>query len=176
MPPRRKRIGWGTRTTTNFTNALATALRSKESDPGGYMARLDQDEVKFLVQQIAANISPTTGSTGMERMFTNWTPSRGGTGLADIMGCPAFHDLDPRKNPSGLPDVVAPIGNTLVLAEFKHPRDKPSERQQFWMEGLARCTHIWSGVVYPKDWEEFCWLLYAMWLEGRTESEEQTDG
>jgi hypothetical protein len=165
-PLRRRTWGWDRRRVTGFTRDVAQTS-PPTGGVAGYIARLDEDQVRYLVDQIKVGIGPTAGSTAMERMFTNWTPNRGGTGLVDVMGAPAFHDLDPRKNPAGLPDGVAVVGNTVVLAEFKHPRDKPNPRQELWLTALANVTHVWSGVVYPQDWEEFCELLYAMYLEGR---------
>ena len=169
---RRRTWGWDSRSSSRFTTALAQAVLQQPPATEGYVSRLREDEVGYLVEQIKAGISPTSGSTAMERWATNWTPNRGGTGLFDVMDAPAFHDLDARKNPAGFPDVTAVVGHTLFLAEMKAARDKPSPRQELWLRKLAQVRHVWSGVVYPQDWEDFCEVVYAAYLEGRRDGGE----
>ena len=168
MPPRRQRIGWEHRPVSR-ENPRQLSL------PVGWQANLSVPDVRFLVEQIKKGIGEYHGSTAMERMATNWSPNRGGTGLFDVMDAPAFHDLDPRMNPAGLPDVLAIVGKTLTLTEFKHRRDRPTERQQLWLDRLARVTHVWSGVVYPKDWAEWCELMYQLWLVDRLDQTTAVD-
>lgn len=140
------------RQSRKFTAALAQ----------GFLQQLSVSEKAMLVEQIKYAIGPAHGSTAMEQMFTN----RHRSGVADVLDAPAFHDTDARRNNAGLPDGVAVVGRTLVMAEFKPSHGAPSPAQRKWLEALARVEYVWSGVVRPEDWADFCDLLLAMYEEG----------
>ena len=98
-------------------------------------------------------VVPTAGSHAMERAAL---------ALCEELGAPAFHDADSRRNPSGLPDLVAVVGSTLIVAEFKPEGRYPDAEQRRWLEALAGVDHIWSGVVRPADWPAFVATLKAL--------------
>jgi hypothetical protein len=157
---RRQRKWQGSRRASKrFTAALAQA----------FIQRLTPSEKVYLAEQLKWGIGPGHGSTAMETKFTNSQ----GTGICDVLGAPAFHDTDARRNPAGLPDGVAVVGRTLVLAEFKPEHGAPNPAQRRWLEALAKVRYVWSGVVRPSEWAEFVDSLVAMDAEG--ESEEGTE-
>ena len=141
------------RASKKFTAALAA----------GFIQRLTLSEKALLVEQIRHAIGPGHGSTAMENLFTN----RHGSGVCDVLDAPAFHDTDSRRNNAGLPDGVAIVGNTLVMAEFKPEHGAPTPQQRRWLEALARVEYVWSGVVRPSDWADFCDTLLAMYEQGQ---------
>jgi len=124
----------------------------------GFAQQMAGADLRFLVEQIKAGIGMAHGSTAMEQKFTN----RYGSGICDVLGAPAFHDTDARRNSAGLPDGVAVVGRTLVFVEFKPMGRGPTPAQRKWLERLAGVKYVWSGVIHPDEWAEFCDQLLAM--------------
>ena len=153
MNKRPRKWAGSRRQSRKFTAAIAQ----------GFIQQLSVSEKRFLIEQLKWGIGPGHGSTAMETKFTN----RHGSGVADVLDAPAFHDTDARRNNAGLPDGVAIVGRTLVMAEFKPEHGAPSPAQRRWLEALARVRYVWSGVVRPSDWADFCDTLLAMYEEGQ---------
>jgi hypothetical protein len=147
-----RKWGGNRRASKRFTAALAQ----------GFLQQLSLPEVAMLVEQIKHGIGLGHGSTAMENLFTN----RHGSGVCDVLDAPAFHDSDSRRNSAGLPDGVAVVGRTLVMAEFKPMHGAPTPAQRRWLEALAQVEYVWSGVVRPDEWADFCDTLLAMKAEG----------
>lgn len=68
----------------------------------------------------------------------------------------AYHTFDSRKSKEGFPDVVAVKGYRLVIAELKREGEKPTFKQQRWLNRLGNIAALARQVeVYvwrPSDW------------------------
>lgn len=54
---------------------------------------------------------------------------------------------------AGFPDLCMVRGHRMVYAELKVGKNKPSDRQWYWLCRLAEAgakTYVW----YPKDWPQ----------------------
>jgi hypothetical protein len=92
---------------------------------------------------------------------------------ADLTGRLVFHDPNLHKCPGcgrvngdgrrrGFPDLVIPVPPVLHLWELKTMRGRLSTDQEIWLNELARCTTVQSGLVRPSDLEDTLGLL--SWL------------
>lgn len=90
--------------------------------------------------------------------------------VADLLGYPAFHDPDVRKCPHcgrvepdrrrrGFPDLVIAAPPTLYVWELKTMRGRPSPEQEAWLDALAKCERVASGLVRPCDAEDVTEML-----------------
>ena len=78
--------------------------------------------------------------------------------LAEALKLPLFHVLDTRNHAKvigpGWPDVVIAIPPYLYVFELKSQRGRISPDQQRWLDILAKCRTVVSGVLRPSDLDE----------------------
>ena len=156
MPPRR-RWGWQSRPTTNYSRALTAALRAKELDPDYVRPTLSTAEFDARWAHLESSISPLAGSHDLERAFGG-SRRRGEVGIVQLLGGLAHHVPDSRlaeDGQNGWPDSAAVIGKTLYIVEFKRQPDSLSSGQQEWLAGIANIDKVVSGEVKPRDWQAF---------------------
>ncbi len=72
--------------------------------------------------------------------FTATVKARGGV---------AFHIRDSRGQPAavGLPDVIAPLGDTLFVVELKAPGQRATPEQLAALERFGVCTRVRAAVI-----------------------------
>jgi hypothetical protein len=89
---------------------------------------------------------------------------------ADVTGRLVFHDPDLHKCPGcgrvnsdgrrrGFPDLVIPVPPILFLWELKTMKGKVRPDQERWLDELAKCQVVSSGLIRPVDLEEALELL-----------------
>jgi hypothetical protein len=73
--------------------------------------------------------------------------------MARWLGWYVFHDQDARRNPAGLPDIVAvhPVQRRLLWAELKTSKGRLRPAQADWRDALVAAgatVYLWR----PEDW------------------------
>lgn len=132
------------------TLPLAEALADKGI---ASVSRIDQRELQQRLLDLRVSINPKSGSTDLERAIAGTAQN---IGLAQIAGAKVvFHDMDARRNPAGLPDILMIVGKTLYFVECKPRIEKLAPAQEAWQEALAGVEELVYGVVRPADYEAF---------------------
>ena len=70
-----------------------------------------------------------------------------------------FHDTDSRRNRSGLPDLIATDGRTLLMAELKSKKGQIRPEQQRWSDALDSCERLVTGIYRPTESESLFNLI-----------------
>jgi hypothetical protein len=74
--------------------------------------------------------------------------------LAELHGWLWYHVPDSRLCPPGFPDLALCRPPILALMELKSETGRLRPEQAKWLEWLAQCGQIVSGVWRPSDWDE----------------------
>ena len=78
--------------------------------------------------------------------------------LAHLAGWAYYHTHNSRHSVSGFPDLVLVRGKTLIFAELKVGRNKPSTEQARWLD-LLRQTGVIVRLWRPEHWDEIQEML-----------------
>jgi hypothetical protein len=127
-----------------------------------YVPDRDQIELRHRLADLQVTVSPTAGSTILERAIAG---SAQHIGLAQIARAKAvFHDNDARKNIPGFPDIWMIVGHTLYVLECKSKYGNPTPEQAQWLDAIAGVTEIVHGVLRPADYEALAKEIIALSL------------
>lgn len=74
--------------------------------------------------------------------------------LATLRGWLVYHTYDSRRSSPGFPDLVLVRHNTLLFAELKTEKGKPTGAQKQWLEALRNVETISPNLWKPSDWQE----------------------
>jgi hypothetical protein len=74
--------------------------------------------------------------------------------LADLHGWLSYHSYDSRRSTPGFPDLVMVRNKTLIFAELKTAKGKPSKEQTKWLEALSQVETVSSHIWKPSNWQE----------------------
>lgn len=86
---------------------------------------------------------------------------RNANSLAKTLGWTSYHTLRSRGSKAGFPDRTL-YRDRVIFAELKKGREKPTELQVEWLDGLAKAgaeVYLWR----PGDYEEIGRILGARW-------------
>ena len=73
--------------------------------------------------------------------------------LASLLGWRVFHVHDSRRSiGAGFPDLLLARPPRVLVFELKREGRYPTATQRGWLEALAECPGIESGVWRPRDW------------------------
>uniref|UniRef100_A0A6M3KED2 VRR-NUC domain-containing protein n=1 Tax=viral metagenome TaxID=1070528 RepID=A0A6M3KED2_9ZZZZ len=71
-----------------------------------------------------------------------------------------YYQTPVQADGSGFVDLIlAKEGHSVVFAELKVGRNKPSPEQKAWLELLASCPNSQVFLWYPEDFEDVKWIL-----------------
>jgi hypothetical protein len=68
------------------------------------------------------------------------------------LALPRYHTLRSKGSEFGFPDDLIIVNNTLLVWELKKKGEKPTAKQQQWLEAFRRVQRIEVAVCYPSDW------------------------
>ncbi len=66
-------------------------------------------------------------------------------------GWQVFHDNDSRQNRAGFPDLVLCRPPKVLIFELKSAKGRIRPEQAEWLDALAECDTISTGLVRPAD-------------------------
>ena len=73
---------------------------------------------------------------------------------AELAGWLVYHTYDSRRSQPGFPDLVLVRNKTVVFAELKSEKGRPTKAQKMWLYALEDCETVITRIWRPRDWNK----------------------